>query len=70
VTNASNDLTFDSVEPPVDTFTPRLEVFLLRSEKNAALTVSVEIHKGAIFDRLKIKPFLFNNICYFFFKHS
>jgi hypothetical protein len=32
-----------------------LEVLLLRSEKNATLTVSMEIHKGAIFGRLKIK---------------
>jgi hypothetical protein len=32
-----------------------LELFLLRSEKNATLTVSIEIHKGAIFYGLKIK---------------
>jgi hypothetical protein len=32
-----------------------LEVLLLRSEKNETLTVSMKIHKGAIFDRLKIK---------------
>jgi hypothetical protein len=32
----------------------RLEVLLLRSEKNATLTVSMKIHKGAIFDRLKV----------------
>jgi hypothetical protein len=32
-----------------------LEVLLLRSEKKDTLTVSMEIHKGAIFDRLKIK---------------
>jgi hypothetical protein len=31
-----------------------LEVILLRSEKNDTLTVSMEIYKGAIFDRLKI----------------
>jgi hypothetical protein len=31
-----------------------LKVFLLRSEKKATLTVSMEIHKDAIFDRLKI----------------
>jgi hypothetical protein len=34
-----------------------LEVFQLRSQKNATLTVSIEIHNGAIFDRLKIKYF-------------
>jgi hypothetical protein len=28
---------------------------VLRSEKKDTLTVSMEIHKGAIFDRLKIK---------------
>jgi hypothetical protein len=33
-----------------------VEVLLLRSEKK--ITVSMEIHKGAIFDRLKI-----NDIC-------
>jgi hypothetical protein len=31
-----------------------VEVLLLRSEKNDSLAVSMEIHKGAIFDRLKI----------------
>jgi hypothetical protein len=31
-----------------------LEIFLLRSQKNATLTVSMEIHKGVIFDRWKI----------------
>jgi hypothetical protein len=44
VTNASNDLTFDKVEPPMDT----------SKKKNDTLTVSMEIHKGAIFDRLKV----------------
>jgi hypothetical protein len=29
------------------------EVFLLRSQNNATLTVSVKIDKGAIFDRLR-----------------
>jgi hypothetical protein len=32
-----------------------LEILLLHLEKNYILTVSMEIHKGAIFDRLKIK---------------
>jgi hypothetical protein len=49
--NASNDLTFDSVEPPVDTSTPRF----FYSAQKAILTVSMEIQKDAIFDRLKIK---------------
>jgi hypothetical protein len=31
-----------------------LEVFLLRSQKNATLTVSMKKHKGAIFDRLNL----------------
>jgi hypothetical protein len=31
------------------------EVLLLRSGKKATLTVSMEIHNGATFDRLKIK---------------
>jgi hypothetical protein len=31
------------------------EVFQVRLKKKAASTVSIEIHKGAIFDRLKIK---------------
>jgi hypothetical protein len=31
-----------------------LEVILLRSEKKATLTVSMEKHKGAIFHRLKV----------------
>jgi hypothetical protein len=34
-----------------------IEVFQVRLQKNAISTVSIEIHKGAIFDRLKI--FLF-----------
>jgi hypothetical protein len=33
-----------------------LEVFLLRSQKNAS--ISMERHKSAIFDRLKIKMLL------------
>jgi hypothetical protein len=51
--------TFDSVEPPLDISTPiAFEVFQ-GYKKNATSTVSIEIsieiHKGAIFDRLKIK---------------
>jgi hypothetical protein len=34
-----------------------IEVFLLRSEKKATLTVFMEIHKGVIFDPLKINMF-------------
>jgi hypothetical protein len=48
VRNASNYLTFDSVELPVEISTPR-------TRKKAISTVSIEIHKGAICDRLKIK---------------
>jgi hypothetical protein len=33
------------------------EVFQVRLQKKAASTVSVEIHKGAIFDRLKKNVF-------------
>jgi hypothetical protein len=54
LTNASNDLTFDSVEPPLDTSTPKTWNTSTPLRKKAALTVSIEIHKGAIFDRLKI----------------
>jgi hypothetical protein len=32
-----------------------LQVFQIRLQKKATSTVSIEIHKGAIFDRLKIK---------------
>jgi hypothetical protein len=32
-----------------------LEVFLVRLQKKATSTVSMEIHKGAVFDRSKIK---------------
>jgi hypothetical protein len=35
-------------------FSVNRRVLLLRSEKKDSLTVSMEIHKGAIFDRLKI----------------
>jgi hypothetical protein len=38
-----------------------LEVLLHRSEIKLQFTVSMEIHKSAIFDRLKIKNFDLNN---------
>jgi hypothetical protein len=34
------------------------EVFQVRLQKKATSTVSIEIHKGAIFDLLKIKVFV------------
>jgi hypothetical protein len=55
VRNASNDVTFDSVEPPVIISTPRISSVLSPVTKKATSTVSIEIHKGAIFDRLEIK---------------
>jgi hypothetical protein len=55
VRNTSNDLTFDSVEPPMDISIPWISsVSSPVTKKKAASTVSIEIHKGAIFDRLKI----------------
>jgi hypothetical protein len=41
VRNASNDLTFDSVESPVDISTPRKSGY---KKKEATSTVSIEIH--------------------------
>jgi hypothetical protein len=56
VTNTSNDLTFDPVEPPVEHFySDDLKYFYSAQKKNDSLTVSMKIHKGAIFDSLKIK---------------
>jgi hypothetical protein len=55
VRNASNDLAFDSVEPLVTFQLLGLEVLHVRLQKKATSTVSIEIHKGAIFDHLKIK---------------
>jgi hypothetical protein len=52
--NASNDLTFDLVEPPVDISTPRILSVQVRLENKNTSTVSIKIHKDAIFDRLKI----------------
>jgi hypothetical protein len=42
-------LTFDSVESPLDTSIPSTSTPL---RKKDTLTVFMEIHKGAIFDRL------------------
>jgi hypothetical protein len=57
VKNASNYLTFDSVQPPVDIATPRIWSVSSPVTKKATSTVSIEIHKGAIFDCLKINHF-------------
>jgi hypothetical protein len=43
-----------------------LEVLLLRSEKNATLTVFIEIHKGTTFDSLTIKLVYFINTKLYF----
>jgi hypothetical protein len=41
----------------------RVEVFQVRLQKKATSAVSIEIHKGAIFDRLKIH--FFNSVLIF-----
>jgi hypothetical protein len=55
VRNASNSLSFDSVEPLWTFQLLGVEVFQDRLQQKATSTVSIEVHKGAIFDRLKIK---------------
>jgi hypothetical protein len=49
-----NDLACDSVEPSGDISTPRIWSVSSPVTKKATSTVSIEIHKGVIFDRLKI----------------
>jgi hypothetical protein len=41
------------------------EVFQVRLQKKATSTVFTEIHKGAIFDRLKINIFVLKNVSLF-----
>jgi hypothetical protein len=48
VTNTSYDLTFDPVEPPVGHF-------YSAQKKKETLTVSMVIHKGAIFQSIEDK---------------
>jgi hypothetical protein len=52
--NAPNDLIFVSVEQPADILPPRICSVSSPVAKKATSTVSLEMHKGAIIDRLKI----------------
>jgi hypothetical protein len=52
-------MALDLTRWPVDISTPRIWSMYFKSgyKKKATSTVSIDIHKGAIFDRLKIEDF-------------